>query len=156
MCTINENHDIWFLLMCGRQKFLSFWAIICPFSPDNLENQNFKIEKNTWRCYHFTHSHHKWQSYDVWFLRYEVWQTEFLSFWIVFCPFTHLATQKIKIFKNWKKRPWEIIILQKCTKNHDHMLYCSVDMACNGCNYYFSFWAIFCPLPTSQPKKSKF
>ena len=32
---------------------------------DNLENQNFNIEKNTWRHYHFTHLHHKWQSYDV-------------------------------------------------------------------------------------------
>ena len=27
----------------------------------------------------------------------------FLSFWTVFCPFTPLRTQKIKIFKNWTK-----------------------------------------------------
>ena len=32
---------------------------------DNLENQNFNIEKNTWRYYNFTHLHHKWQSHDV-------------------------------------------------------------------------------------------
>ena len=38
--------------------------------PDNPENQNFKIEQNTRRFYHFTHLNHKWQSYDVWFLRY--------------------------------------------------------------------------------------
>ena len=54
-----------------RQNFLSFWAFFLPFQPpDNRENQNFKIEKNIWRCYHFAHLHHKWQSYDVWFLRY--------------------------------------------------------------------------------------
>ena len=48
-----------------------------------------------------------------------------------------------------KKTPGDIIILHKCTKNHDHMLYCSWDMACDRCNCYFSFWAISCP------KKSK-
>ena len=61
--------------------FLSFQP------PDNLENQNFKIEKNTWRYYHFTHLHHKWQSYDVWFLRYGVQQTEFFVILDHFLPF---------------------------------------------------------------------
>ena len=43
------------------------------------------------------------------------------------------------------------------TKNHDHMLHCSWDMACDGCNCYFSFWAIFCPfiLLTAQKFKIK-
>ena len=38
--------------------------------------------------------------------------------------------------------PRDIIILHKCTKN-------------DGCNCYFSFWAIFCPftLPTTQKIK---
>ena len=60
-----------------------FWqTMFCPFgqffalSPP-LTTQKIKILKNwknTWR-YHFTHTnHHKWQSYDVWFLRYESWQ----------------------------------------------------------------------------------
>ena len=44
---------------------------------------------------------------------------------------------------------------KKCTKNHNHMLYCSWDMVRNRCNY-FNF-ALFFPLsPTEQPKKSKF
>ena len=67
----------------------------------------------------------------------------FLSFWTIFCPFTPLAAQKIKM-KKMKKMPRNIIILHKCTINHDHMLYCSLDMVCRRCNY-FSFWAIFCP-----------
>ena len=45
----------------------------------NIEKKSkfWKIEKPTWRYYHFIHLHHKWQSYDVWFLRNRVRQTEF-------------------------------------------------------------------------------
>ena len=42
-----------------------------------------------------------------------------------------------------KKTPGNIIILHMCNKIHDHMLYCSWDMARDRCNY-FSSWAIFC------------
>ena len=42
-----------------------------------------------------------------------------------------------------KKTPGDIIILHKCTKNHDYMLHCSWDMVCDQCNCYFSFWATF-------------
>ena len=90
-------------MRCGRQKYLSFWAVFCFFSPpDNAENQNFKIEKSTWR-YCLTHLHHKWQSYDAWFLRYGAWQIDFWLFWTVFCPFTSQWTQKINILKKWKQ-----------------------------------------------------
>ena len=47
--------------------------------------------------------------------------------------------------------PGNIIILHKCTKNHDHMLYCPWDMALDRCNCYFSFWTIFCSFTNSQP-----
>ena len=43
-------------------------------------------------------------------------------------------------------------------KNHDHMLCCSWDMVCDGCNCYFSFLAIFCsftPLKAQKIKISK-
>ena len=44
-----KSYDIWFLkYKCDRQKLLSFLGHFLPFqSPDNLENQNFKTEKNT-------------------------------------------------------------------------------------------------------------
>ena len=73
----------------------------------------------------------------------------------VFCPFTSLTTQKIKILEKLKKIPGDIIILHKCTKNHDHMLYCSWDMAHEGCNCYFSFWTIFCPFTPLTAQKMK-
>ena len=42
-----------------------------------------------------------------------------------------------------------------CTKNHDHMLYCSLDMAHDGYNFYFSFWGIFCPFTPLTAQKIK-
>ena len=54
-----------------------------------------------------------------------------------------------------KKTPGNIIILHKCTKNRDHMQYCSWDMANDRWNCYFSFWAIFCPLTAQKIKISK-
>ena len=58
-------------------------------------------------------------------------------------------------FEKLKKAPGDIIILHKCTKNHDHMLYCSLDMARNGFNCYFSFWAIFYPFTSLTAQKIK-
>ena len=73
------------------------------------------------------------------------------SFWAIFCPFTPLTGQKWKFQKN-EKNPGDIIILHKCTKNHDHMLHCSWNMACDTCNFYFSFWIIFYPFtPQNLP-----
>ena len=53
-----------------------------------------------------------------------------------------------------KKTPGDII-LHTCTKNHDHMLYCSWDMAHDRCNCYFSFWAIFWPFTPVTDQKMK-
>ena len=78
-----------------------------------------------------------------------MWQN-FLSFSAIFSPFTPLTTQTIKIFL---KIHGDIIILHKCTKNHDHTLYCSWYMACDGCNCYFSFWANFCPFTPLTKQK---
>ena len=194
--------------------------------------------------------YHKWQWYDVWFLKYRVQQTEFFVilgyfFLPLYLPlkqhekskcwnnekdwrYLHLSTinenhmmydswdmehdrknlahfrpvlitQRIKILKRWMKhlvissfytsvpkimiicytapeiwhmtdaimfhfgqcfallqpRKWKLQKKKKwleissfntnCTKNHDHILYCSWDMACDRCNCYFSFWAHFCP-----------
>ena len=73
----------------------------------------------------------------------------------IFCPFGPFSpfyppkkTKNQNFEKLKQKTPGDIIILHKCSKNHDHMLYCSLDMVCDGCNCYFSFWAIFCPFPS--------
>ena len=72
--------DVWFLKYKVRQtEIFVILGYFLPFQPpDNLENQNFKIEKkNTWRHYHFTYLNHKWKSHDIWFLIYGAWQKEF-------------------------------------------------------------------------------
>ena len=61
-----------------------------PFDPPvNSKNQNFEKIKKTIGdiiILHFctTNDDHM----IVWFLRYQVRQTNFLSFWAIFCPFT--------------------------------------------------------------------
>ena len=78
----------------------------------------------------------------------------FLSFWTIF---THLPPKnpKNQNFEKMKRLSRDIIILHKCTKNHDHMLYCSWDMVHDRCNCYFSFWTIFCPFTLLTARKMK-
>ena len=108
MFTRNENHMMYgsWDIERNKQIFLSFWTIFHPLTPLTTPKIEIlkKMKKSTWRYYHFTHVYRKWKSYDVWFLRYGAWQI-FLSFWTIFCPFTPLKTQKIKILKKWKN-PW--------------------------------------------------
>ena len=79
----------------------------------------------------------------------------YFSFWAIFCPFTPVTAQKIKTLKKWKKTPGDIIILHTCTKNYDQMMYSSWDMVRDRCNWYFSFWAIFCPNTPQTAQKIK-
>ena len=82
----------------------------------------------------------------IWCMVPEIWSSTgkfFLSSWAnFFCHlgqfFVLLSFSFLKISK-MKKNPGDIIILHKCTKNHDHLLYCSRDMAHEGCNCYFHF-----------------
>ena len=48
----------------------------------------------------------------------------YFSFWAIFFPFTALTAQEIKIKKKKKiETPGDIIILHKCTKNYDQLMY---------------------------------
>ena len=63
----------------------------------------FKRWKNVWRYYHLTHVYHT--SYDVWFLRRGVWQTEFFVILENFLPFYPPKNQKKSKF--WKIKRWK-------------------------------------------------
>ena len=80
----------------------------------------------------------------------------YFSFWAIFCTFSPIAAQKMIISKKKIKKMPGDIILQKCTKNHDQMVYCSWDMARDTCNCYFSFSAIFFPFYPLAAQKLKF
>ena len=151
--------DIWSItteFFVNLDHFLPFYSP--PPSPNNQKNQNFeKMKKKKKPCeyYHFTYVYHKWQSYDVWSLRYWVRWTEFFVILNCFLPFYHLNNPKNQNLEKLKKASGDIIILHKCTKNHDHMLYCSLDMVRDRFNCYFSFWAIFCPFTSLTTWKIK-
>ena len=68
----------------------------------------------------------------------------FLSFSAISCPFTPLSTQKIKILKKWKIF---LEVLSFYTSVSKIMIICYTvsEMVCDGCNFYFSILAIFCP-----------
>ena len=152
------SYDVWFLRYGVRQtEFFSpfgpFFALLPPKQP--RKSKFWKNEKSTWRYHHFTKVYHKWQSYDVWFLRYEVRETEFFVIFGHFLPFYPINNPKTQNFQKMKKAAGDTILLHKCTKNPDHKLYCSWDMTFNRRNY-FSVWVIFCPftpLPTQKIKK---
>ena len=89
----------------------------------------------------------------------EIWSATdriLLSSWTIFCHFSPLTAWKIKTSK-MKKKPGDIIILHKYTKNPYHWLYCSWDMVCYGCNCYFHFRLYFSlllpPLQTALKMK---
>ena len=62
--------------------------------------------KNTWIYHHFTQVYHEWQSYDIWFLRYEVQQTECfvnLGRFLPIFPIKSLKNENIKKYiKSWR------------------------------------------------------
>ena len=143
----------------NRLIFLSFWAIFCHFfypcnSPKNQNIYKRKKKKNAWIYHHFTqvYQNHNPRLYCSWDMAHD--GCNYFSFWTIFCSFT---AEKIKISKKMKKKKKKTpgnIILHKCTKNHDHMLYYSWNMACDKCNCSFLLWAIFYPFtPLTAPKK---
>ena len=79
------------------------------------------------------------------------WIKAFLYFSLL-PPTAPLTAPKNENFKTIKKGP-EDSILRKYTKNNDHMLHCSWDMALIRCNCYFSFSAIFSTLTPFTAQK---
>ena len=93
----------------------------------------------------YIHLYHKWRSYDIWFPKYKVQQTEiFAILGNFFCPFSPLTSWKNKILP-LRKNTWRYYnfthVYQKCT---NHMMYGSWDIECNRQNF-LSFWTILCP-----------
>ena len=75
----------------------------------------------------------------------------FRQFFAILPP---LTTWKIKILKNWKKTPGDIIILHMCSISKNHVMFDSWDMEHEKQNF-LSFWAISALLPPPPPKTPK-
>ena len=133
-----------------------FGLFFALFPSNSLKNENFKKMNKMPGDVIILHKCTKNYDHTVycsWDIAHDRCNCYFVS-WAIFCPFSPLSCLKNENFKKMKKTSGDIIILQKCTKNHDHMLYCSWDMTCDRCNY-FSFWAIFCPFTPLKVKKLK-
>ena len=92
--------------------------------------------------------------YGSWDMKHN--KQSFLLFWTIFCPFTLLTTQKIKILKKWKITPSDIIILHLV--HHKWQLHDIWFLRYGAQQSFSSFWTIFCPFtprPPYQPRKSK-
>ena len=144
-------------MKCNRHN-LSFWAIFCPFNP--LATRKIKILKN-WKktpediiIFHMCTINYNHMMYGSWDIERD--RQNFFVTLDKFLPIYPLKTRKIKVLKTWKKR-LEVLSFytNKCTKNQDHMLYCSWDMARDECNCYFSFLTIFCPFTHLTAPKMK-
>ena len=106
MCTVNDNHLMhgsWDM-ECNGQNFLSFWVVFCTFTPQTTRKiKIFKKWNKNVEILYFTHVNRNWKSYDVWFLKYGEWRTEFFIVLDHFLHFYPLTTWKIKILKKWNK-----------------------------------------------------
>ena len=141
-----RSYDIWFLkYKVWQTEIFVILGYFLPFQPpDNLENQNFKIEKNTWRYCHFTHLHHKLQSFDVRFTK--IWSATDHSG--LFFAFSHpYAPRKSKFRKN-EKSTWRYYHFTNI--NDSHMRHGSSGMQCNRQNFFviLDCFMPFYPLPT--------
>ena len=79
----------------------------------------------------------------------------YFSFWTIFCPFTTLTAQKIKISMK-KKITWRYRHFpQVYQKSWSYAILFLKYMVYDGWNCYFLFSAIFCPFDSpNSPKKS--
>ena len=101
-----RSYDVWFLRYRARQ--IQFVVILSYFLHSYSQTTQKdkilkKFKEKTPRDHYFTQVYHKWQSYKIWFLRYEVQQAESFCHFVPFFPFIPLTTQKIKILKMCKK-----------------------------------------------------
>ena len=128
MCTINQDHMMYgsWDIKCNRHIF---FCHLGPFFALLI-------------CYTVLE---KWHMMDV-----------MLFFILGNClPFKPPNNPKNEHFKKMRKITGDIIISHKCTINYDHRLYCSWDMVHDTCNFYFSFWAFFCPFTPLTAQKIK-
>ena len=102
------------------------------YSPNSPKNESFEKMKKTPGDIIILHTctkNHDQMLYSSWDMVHDRCNCYF-SFWVIFCPFTPLTAQKIKVLKKWKST-WRYHILHTCTKNYDQMMCGSWDMVRN-------------------------
>ena len=163
LCTPNDNHMMYgsWNMECNRHNFLSFWFIFCPFKSLTTQKINIlKKWKKPWRYYHFTHVYHTVNENHVMCGLWNMKRNRQNFFVILghFLPFYPADNPENQKFEKMEKNTWRYHhFTQVYQKSWLYgMLYCSWDIARDGCNFYFLFWAIFYPFTPLPAWKSKF
>ena len=114
---------VWFLrYRAWRTERIVILDHFLPFYPKNLKK--WKKTKKHWR-YHFIHVYHKWQSYNVCFLRYGTWRTKSFVILDRFLPFYPPNNPRTQSFEKMKKDAWRYF----------HFTYMYIN-----CNHMCGFW----------------
>ena len=95
----SQSYDIWLLRYRVRQTyFFVILGLFLFFHPLLIPKIKFwKNERNVLAYYPFTHMYHINEDYMA-----LAKKDNFLSFLVIFCPFTPLTIHKIRILKKWK------------------------------------------------------
>ena len=113
------------------------------------------MKKSNWRCQHFIHVYQKLRSHYVCF--FEIWSAIYTNFCYlgpIFALLHHYWLQKLEFRKMSKNPPGDIIPLHMCTKNGDHMMYCSWDIKA-GLTEIFVILGHFLPFQPSNNSKNQ-
>ena len=132
-----------------------FWVIFCSFTQKTARKiKTLKSEKKPRDIIilHMCTKNYHQMMYGSWDMVCD--GCNYFSLWPIFCPFTPVASWKIKFLKKWKKHQEISSFYIMCTKNYDQLIYGFWDKVHDGCNY-FLFWAIFCPFTLQTARKTK-
>ena len=135
-----------------------------------------KIKKKPWRYHYFTPGYQISWWYNLWFMRYGVWQTRMKMKKLLEIPllihayqkqksgriYSHLGpfflrfypitTWKINMFKKWK-RSMEILCYT-CVPAMT-IIWCMVPEIWSATDRIFSYFGPFCPLPSQETQNIK-
>ena len=104
---------------------------------------------------HICTINHNHMMYGFWDMECD--RQNFLSFWTIFCPFTHYKPRKSKSWKN-EKNTWRYYHFTNAYLNWQSydvwFLRYHMDMECNGKNF-LSFPTIFYPFTPQTTQKIK-
>ena len=139
-------------ISCDRNfcHFLPFLALSAPLTTWKIKTS--RLKRKHLEIFSFYTLHHKWQSYDVWFLRYWERQTIFFvildHFFLFYTP-NNLQNQN---YAKMKKKPRVITILHMCTINGNNMMYGSLLSMMDTFFVILDHFLPFYPPPPTNPK----
>ena len=142
---------------CNRHSFLSFCAILnlltTTWKIKILKKRRKKKKSGDITILHLCTTNDDHMMYGSWDM--ECNRQNFLSLCAIFCPFTPLIIQKIKMLKKWKKH-LAMASFYTCTPKIV-IMWCMLPEIWSATDIiFYHFWSFFAVLPHYWPQKLKF